>query len=93
MRRNDAGQHRDRLMRLQAVADSGLDRLCVEHAAVRPRSVVQPHADEFHVLADRAVESVAAHVDFRISRQLHVGKRGERPVGLALVHGGEALAH
>ena len=35
-------------------------------------AVVQPHADEAALVADRRIEAVAAHVDLGLLRQLEV---------------------
>ena len=56
-------------------------------------AVVEPHADEAAIVADRAVEAVAAHVDLGRLRQLEIGERRQAAVGLALVHAGEPGAH
>ena len=61
-------------------------------AAMLAGAVIQPHPDEAHVIADRAVEPVAAHVDFRIGRQLEIHRR-ERAVGIAGVDAGKLAAH
>jgi hypothetical protein len=50
--RDDAGQHHDLLVRLQAVAYRRLDRFRLENPALRARPVVEPHAYELHVFAD-----------------------------------------
>ncbi len=56
--------------------------LGLQDAAMLAGAVIQPHPDEAHVVADRAVEPVAAHVDFRIGRQLEIHRR-QRAVGIA----------
>ena len=65
------GQHRDLLV-AEVILLRHLDRLGLEHAAVLACAVVQPHADEAHVIAHSAVKPMAAHVDLRLGRKLEV---------------------
>ena len=65
------GQHRDLLV-AEVILLRQLDRLGLEHGAVLACAVVQPHADEAHVVAHSAVKPMAAHVDLRLGRKLEV---------------------
>ena len=63
-------------------------RLGLQHPAVLALPLVQPHADKTHVVADGAVQAVAAHMHLWPGRQFEVHGR-QRAVLVARVHGGE----
>jgi hypothetical protein len=89
---NDPGKAFDLLV-AQPVLLGRKHRFLFQQAPVRTHAVVQPHADELAVILDGRVQAVAAHVHFRLLRQLEIGHRGQRAVSLALVDAREARAH
>src|SRR3546814_11298222 len=66
-------------------------RLLAQHAAVFARALVEDHAHELEVVADRAIQTCAAEFDFRRLRQFEV-ERHQIAVD-ALVDLGLAGAH
>src|SRR3954470_11243048 len=78
----------------EAVLHGHAHGLGLEYAAMLAGTIVEPHADEAAIVADRAVEPVPTHVDLGLLRQLEIGHRLERAVGLAAVDcraGGRAV--
>ncbi len=68
------------MRRNQTAFDRPFHGFGFQNATVRAGPIVQPHADELHILGHRAIKAVTTHIDLGIIGQRKVIQRRQRSV-------------